>query len=127
MRGQLYFIKGNIRIQVTTDDRIFFYMIDQKTFIPTLENVMFNFMSASQLMFGSKVRFGVSYKQNEPSFQIWSRKYYHNFKVNLSSKNLEGAVGLNLIKSDQYVIGHDGRLTIYDNTHHQVICELELQ
>ena len=66
MRGQLYFIKGNIRIQVTTDDRVFFYKIDKETLIPNLENVMFNFMNASQMMFGSKVRFCVTYKQNEP-------------------------------------------------------------
>lgn len=62
MRGQLYFIKGNIRIQVTTDEKIYFYLINKETFLPKLENVMFNFMNCSQLMFGSKVRFGVSFK-----------------------------------------------------------------
>ena len=46
-RGQIYFIKGNIRIQVTTDEKIYFYLIDKETFMPTLENCMNNFMQCS--------------------------------------------------------------------------------
>lgn len=47
MRGQIYFIKGNIRIQIVTDDLIYFYLIDKKTFMPTLENSMYNSMKCS--------------------------------------------------------------------------------
>jgi hypothetical protein len=64
LRGMLYFIKHNVRIQVTTDEHIFFYIIDQETLLPRLENVMNNFMGCSQMMFGSKVRFCVTFKQN---------------------------------------------------------------
>lgn len=46
-RGFIYYIKGNIRIQVTTDDRIAFYLIDQVTFKPKLENVMSNYMNCN--------------------------------------------------------------------------------
>lgn len=120
MRGQIFFIKGNIRIQVTTDEYIYFYLIDKETIKPKLENVMFNFMKASQMMFGTKVRYCVTFKQNEARFTVWSRKYFHNFKVNLTGDNLEGAVGLNLVRSDQYVIGHDGKLKIYSNQNHEV-------
>jgi hypothetical protein len=44
VRGFIYFIRGNIRIQITTDQLIYFYLIDQETFEPTLENVMYNYM-----------------------------------------------------------------------------------
>lgn len=47
MRGFIYFIKGNKRIQITTDDLIYFYLIDPETFEPELENVMFNFMGCN--------------------------------------------------------------------------------
>jgi hypothetical protein len=47
IRGFIYYIKGNVRIQVTTDDKIFFYLIDKETFMPLLENVMFNYMSCN--------------------------------------------------------------------------------
>jgi hypothetical protein len=43
----IYFIKGNKRIQVTTDEKVYFYLIDPVTFEPTLENVMFNYMNCS--------------------------------------------------------------------------------
>lgn len=47
IRGFIYFIKGNVRIQITTDDKIYFYLIDLETFEPKLENVMFNFMGCN--------------------------------------------------------------------------------
>jgi len=47
IRGFIYYIKGNVRIQITTDDRIFFYLIDPETCEPTLENVMFNYMNCN--------------------------------------------------------------------------------
>ena len=47
MRGQIYFIRGNIRIQIVTDEKIYFYKIDKLTLIPELENVMYNFMQCS--------------------------------------------------------------------------------
>ena len=46
-RGQIYFIKGNIRIQIVCEDKIYFYIIDQETLMPQLENVMLNFMKAT--------------------------------------------------------------------------------
>lgn len=114
MRGQLFFMKGNKRIQITTDDKIYFYLISNETLMPELENVMFNFMGASQMMFGSKVRFCVTFKTNQPNFSIYCRKYYHNFKVAISNENLEGAVGANIAKSQQYIIADDREVTIYD-------------
>ena len=74
VRGQIYYIKGNFRIQITTDEKIYFILIDKETFMPKLENVMGNFMECSQMMFGSKVRFAVSFKQNERDFNVWCRK-----------------------------------------------------
>jgi hypothetical protein len=64
MRGFIYYIKGNVRIQITTDAKIFFYLIEKDTLKPILENAMFNFMNCNQMMFGSKVRYSVTYKTN---------------------------------------------------------------
>ena len=44
MRGFCFFIHGNIRFQITTAEKIYFYIFnDKKTLIPVLENVMANF------------------------------------------------------------------------------------
>ena len=61
-RGQIYFIKGNVRIQIVCEEEIYFYLIDKVTFEPKLENMMKNFMRASQMMFGPRVRFSVTYR-----------------------------------------------------------------
>jgi len=34
LRGFIYFIKGNDRIQITTDELIYFYLIDSETLMP---------------------------------------------------------------------------------------------
>ena len=61
-RGNIFFIRGNIRIQITTETKIYFYLIDKETFEPELENVMYNFINCSSLMFGSRVRYGIAFK-----------------------------------------------------------------
>ena len=88
VRGFIYYIKGNVRIQITTDDKIYFYLIDKDTFEPIFENVMSNYMNCNQMMFGSKVRYCVTYKTNQKSFDIYRRKYWHDFKVPITDENL---------------------------------------
>ena len=65
---------------------------------------MYNFMSCSQMMFGTRVRYGITYKANQPGFQIYTRKYWHNFKVALNTTNYEGAFGNNLGNIGAYVL-----------------------
>lgn len=64
MRGQIFFIKGNIRFQIVTDEKVYFYLIDKETLIPELENCMFNFMKCSMMMIGPAKRYSVCYKTN---------------------------------------------------------------
>jgi hypothetical protein len=85
----LYFIKGNIRINITAEDKIFFYLVNNAEFTPVLENVMFNYMQCSSLIFGSRVRYGIAYKTNTVGFEIYTRKYEHDFKMNVHAQNLE--------------------------------------
>ena len=70
---------------------IYFYKVDQKTLLPELENAMNNDTQCSVMMFGKAVRYGVAYKTSEAGFRVWSRKYYHNFKVAIDAENYEGS------------------------------------
>jgi len=72
--------------------------------MPKLDNVMNNFINCSQMMFGSLVRYGISFKTNQPNFSIWVRKCFHNFKVAKSIDNMEGSIGANLPSLEQYVM-----------------------
>ena len=55
-------------------------------------------------MFGSKVRYGITYKQNERSFDIYRRKFMHNLKVNVLADNFEGAFGMSLPKLSCFLV-----------------------
>jgi hypothetical protein len=68
---------------VVTQDRVYFYIIDKDTLRPYLENVMYNFMKCTQVMFGRRVRYGITYKNNERNFDVYQRKAMHNMKVKI--------------------------------------------
>lgn len=61
-------------------------------------------MKCSIMLFGPKVRFGITYKTNQPGFTIYKRKYFHNFKVNIKNTNCEGSHGANLHSMKAYVM-----------------------
>jgi len=105
MRGNIYYIRGNVRIQIVTDERIFYVLIDKETFIPTIENVQFNNLKCDMMMFGRRVRNAISFKYNYPGFIVYKRKFYHNFKVKVSGANCEGAKGCHLSKMKAYAVG----------------------
>jgi len=44
IRGFVYYIKGNIRIQVVGEEKIYFYLVDKETLEVKLENCMANYM-----------------------------------------------------------------------------------
>ena len=70
--------------------------MDLETYQPILESVMFNFMRCNQMMFGSKVKYGVTYKTGELCYNVFRRKYEHNFKVNLVKKDFSSSIGISL-------------------------------
>jgi hypothetical protein len=107
MRGNLYYIRGNVRIQITTESKVFFYLINKDTFLPELENVMYNFIKCSSLLFGARVRYSIAFKSGETSFDIFTRRCYHNFKVCINTTSFEGASGVEL--------GNYGRFALAQN------------
>lgn len=114
-RGFIFFIKGNKRIQITTDDKIYFYLMDPETFEPTLENVMANFMGCNQMMFGSRVRYGITYKTNQKAFTVYRRKFVHDFRVPIVPDKLEGSMGLDLASMNTILVSKVDRIFMYDN------------
>ena len=47
--GRIYYMRNNHHFQVTTDDKIFVYGIDENTGGPKLESVMSNYMNLSHI------------------------------------------------------------------------------
>jgi len=55
-------------------------------------------------MFGSKVKYGITYKANQKAFSIYRRKFQHDFMVTVNNKNLEGSVGLDYPTMGTYLV-----------------------
>ena len=66
------------------------------------------------MMFGSKVRYCVTYKTNERSFDIYRRKYVHDFKIPITTENLEGSTGLELKKMKAFIVSKINKIVLYD-------------
>ena len=87
--------------------------MDKETLMPKLENVMYNYMNCSMMMFGPLVRFGITFKQNQPGYTLYTKKYYHNFKVLQTKENFEGAQGINFKSKKSYIMAFNMQIRVY--------------
>ena len=78
------------------------------------------------MMFGSKVRYCVTYKTNQKSFDIYRRRYWHDFKVPVQTENLEGSIGLELSKMNAYLVSKIDKVIIYDSDSFNEIGEIPI-
>jgi hypothetical protein len=67
------------------------------------------------MMFGAKVKYGITYKINQRSFVIYRRKYLHNYQVNVVAENLEGSKGLELKSMDTFLCSKIDKVIMYDS------------
>lgn len=125
-QGFIYYIKDENSLQVACADNIFFYSIDQESLEPVLENVIDNYMDCNQLMFGPEEKYGITYKLNERSFQVFSKKYEHDFSLKLIDEDLEGSKCLELPSMDMFLISKHDRIVMYDIDTFKEIGDLAL-
>ena len=108
------------------EDRIYFYLIDKETLMPTLENVMNNYMKCSVMMFGSKVRYGVTFKINDKGFDVHTRKYSHDFMVPFNDDNFEGSLCQEIPRMKILLISSVDKILIYDSVTLQFLSYLSV-
>jgi len=53
---------------------------------------MMNYMKCNQMMFGPARLYCITYKTNQLSFDVYRRKYWHDFRVPIVHDNLEGSI-----------------------------------
>jgi len=75
---------------------------------------MYNHMQCSSLIFGSKVKYGITYKTNTKGFDVYSRKYEHDFKVNVKSENLERCNGISVDTMGRCLVSKVDHIAVYD-------------
>ena len=67
------------------------------------------------MMFGSRVRYGITYKTNQKAFIVYRRKFIHDFRVPVLLENLEGSMGLDLAKWDTILVSKVDKIFMLDN------------
>ena len=88
---------------------------------------MFNYMGCNHMMFGSKVKYGVSYKTNQRSFQVYRRAYLHNFKVPIHTENLERSRAIELTSLNIFMLTKTDKVCIFDSETFEQIGELPIK
>lgn len=94
--------------------------------MPTLNNVMYNYMDCVQMMIGPKVKYCVTYKNGQRSFQVYRAKYFHDFRLSVLSKDLEGAKALEFTTMNTFVVARLDQLLIYDSVTFQEIDKIPI-
>ena len=115
IRGSIYYIKDTDRFQVTTEDYVYFYLVDLETFEPTLENVMNNFMGCSQMMVGKMVRNAIAFKMNQKSFSVFQKKFHHCLRAIVNDGNFAGSLAIEFITIHAIVLTAVDKLLIFDD------------
>lgn len=66
------------------------------------------------MMFGSKVKYGITYKTGERSFEIHRRKFEHDYLVNVVENDLDGSRGLPLVSMDAFLVSKINTIQFFD-------------
>ena len=93
---------------------MYFYEIDDHTFEPKIRNVMNNYINCSMMLFGSKGKYGITYKQNEGNFDLYRAKYVHDFKVTVVHEDFDGSRGLPVESMKAFLVGAVDKIKFYD-------------
>jgi len=96
--------------------------------MPELENVMQNFMNCSQMMFGSKVKYGITYKTNNKSIDIHRRKYEHDFRLNVIEDDLDGSRGLPVDSMNAFLVSKNDTVRFFSiDTFREIVeCAIKI-
>ena len=78
------------------------------------------------MMFGSKVKYGITFKTNERSFTIYSRKYQNCLSAPVIKRDFEGSKALELHTARSIVVSKADRVFIYDSNTFKKIDELDI-
>ena len=66
------------------------------------------------MMFGSKVKYGITYKTNERSFDIHRRKFVHDYKTNVVTADMDGSRGLPIESMNAFLVSCIDTIKFYD-------------
>ena len=92
--------------------------------MPEQEYIMDNFMHASQMIFGCRGWYCITYKHGTNSFDIYGRRFEHEFRVKTCKGiDLEACVGLPIESLNAFLVGKGDKIMFYDLQEYQEMLE----
>jgi hypothetical protein len=67
------------------------------------------------MMVGGLEKYAITYKSNESSFSIFSRKCSHDLRVCVHEQNFEGSQALEIVKSNLILVSNFDKVLMYHN------------
>jgi hypothetical protein len=71
-------------------------------------------MNCSVMMFGTRGKYGCTYKTNERSFDIYQRKYIHDYKVCTVEMHLDGSRGLPIESMNAFLVSQIDTIRFFE-------------
>jgi len=67
-------------------------------------------------MIGPKVKYAITYKVNEQSFELYRKRYKHDFKVPVISKeDFEGGLAMDLSSVNSFVVAWHDQVKVFNS------------
>ena len=79
------------------------------------------------MMFGKKVRYGITFKTNQKSFDVHRRKFEHDYRVNVVDADLDGSKGLPIESMNAFLVSMINIIKFYDVDTFDEIKECEIK
>lgn len=78
---------------------------------------MFNHMKCSQIMIGPKVKYAITYKTNENCFELYRRRFEHDFKVpKITKEDFEGGISMDLPSVNSFIVAKLDKIRFFNNS-----------
>ena len=66
------------------------------------------------MLIGGFNKYSINYKQNQPCFDVYTRKYMHNLRVTSNSANYENCKAIEIISSRLLMVTKLNQVVMYD-------------
>ena len=81
--------------------------------MPELENVINNYMQCSQLIFGTKGWYCLSFKNELRNFYVHQRKLIHSYSACITDEDLDHSIGVKVGSLDGFLVSKGNEILLY--------------
>lgn len=62
----------------------------------------------------ANIKYSISYKRNQTSFELYNRKYMHNLSVQVNDRNFEGSKAIEVPTMNVFIVNNRTEILLFD-------------